>query len=237
MSQATQPAARFGARAVLAGLALVLVMVPFTLLLFLVEGEWRPLARVDEGARDDLHAVALDYDGFVTAMKALSTIGGTEAYWIAFPLLCVWLLWRGVPRLAIFVAVTVFGSSLLNLAVKQGVDRARPVLDEPVAHANGLSFPSGHAQSAIVAYGTLLLVFWPVLQGGVRRAAVATSIFMVLAIGFSRIALGVHYVSDVIGGYVLGAAWLAAMAATFNAWRRELGHPEQARLGEPATRR
>jgi membrane-associated phospholipid phosphatase len=64
--------------------------------------------------------------------------------------------------------------------------------------------------------------------------------FMVLAVGFSRIALGVHYVSDVIGGYVLGAAWVAAMAAAFNAMRVDRGRrsldvgeglePEQARL-------
>jgi undecaprenyl-diphosphatase len=46
---------------------------------------------------------------------------------------------------------------------------------------------------------------------------------MVLAIGFSRIALGVHYLSDVLGGYVLGAAWVAAMAALFNALRVERG--------------
>jgi undecaprenyl-diphosphatase len=64
---------------------------------------------------------------------------------------------------------------------------------------------------------------------------VAVSVVMVLAIGFSRVALGVHYVSDVLGGYALGAAWVAASAAAFNAWRRELGRPQEARLGEPAT--
>jgi len=47
---------------------------------------------------------------------------------------------------------------------------------------------------------------------------------MVLAIGFSRIALGVHFLSDVVGGYVLGAAWVAAMAAAFNAMRVDRGH-------------
>jgi undecaprenyl-diphosphatase len=55
---------------------------------------------------------------------------------------------------------------------------------------------------------------------------------MVLAIGFSRIALGVHYLSDVVGGYVLGAAWVAAMAALFNALRVERGRrPVDVRQG------
>jgi undecaprenyl-diphosphatase len=55
--------ARFGARALFAGAALLLVAVPFGLLLFLVEDSWRPLVRMDGGARDDMHAVALRHDG------------------------------------------------------------------------------------------------------------------------------------------------------------------------------
>jgi len=227
--------ARFGARAAVAAIALVLVAVPFALLLFLVQDSWRPLLRIDDGARDELHSVAVAHDGFVTAMKALSTIGGAGTYWVVFGALAAWLLWRRAARLAVFVVVAVGGSSLLNLGVKHAVARARPILDDAVAHANGLSFPSGHAQSAIVAYATLLLVFWPVLHGMARRAAVAAAVVMVLAIGFSRVALGVHYVSDVLAGYVLGAAWVAACAAAFNAWRRELGRPREARLGDAAT--
>jgi undecaprenyl-diphosphatase len=63
----------------------------------------------------------------------------------------------------------------------------------------------------------LLLVFLPVLNGTWRQAAVTGAVVMVLATGFSRIALGVHYPSDVVGGFVLGAAWVAATAAAFNA--------------------
>ena len=214
--------ARFGARAVAAGLALALVAVPFALLLLLVQGEWRPLLSIDEGARDDLNAFALDEGWFVEVMKAFSTVGDGATYWVVFAGVCAWLLFRGQPRLAAFAGVTMFGSMLLNRAVKAAVDRARPVLEEPVAQAHGLSFPSGHAQSAMVAFTTLLFVFWPRLSDGARRAAAAVAAVMVLAIGFSRIALGVHFVSDVLAGYVLGAAWFAAMVAVFNAWRRDL---------------
>ena len=88
-----------------------------------------------------------------------------------------------------------------------------------------MSFPSGHAQSAMVAASVLLLVFLPLLRGAWRWVAVGAAVVYVLAIGFARVTLGVHYVSDVLAGYVLGAAWVAAMIAAFNAWRRERGRP------------
>jgi undecaprenyl-diphosphatase len=61
----TIPDARFGARTLFAGIATALVAVPFGLLIFLVEDRWAPLSRVDDGARDGLHAVALDHEGLV----------------------------------------------------------------------------------------------------------------------------------------------------------------------------
>jgi membrane-associated phospholipid phosphatase len=218
--------ARFGARAVFAGAALLLVAVPFGLLLFLVEDSWRPLVRMDGGARDDLHALARHHDGLVGALEVLSTIGSAVVYVPLFAAVAAWLAWsQRLPRLAAFVVVTTAGSTLLNALVKLAVDRARPVLADPVAHAGGLSFPSGHAQSAMVAASVLLLVFLPLLHGAWRWVAVGAAVVFVLAIGFARVTLGVHYVSDVLAGYALGAAWVAAMIAAFSAWRRERGRP------------
>jgi undecaprenyl-diphosphatase len=211
--------ARFGIRTVLIAVALFLVAVPFALLLFLVEDKWRPLGHADAGARDGLYGYAIGHPGFVTTMKTLSTIGSTPVYTALFAVVAGWLLWRHRRSLAVFVVITVAGSSLLNNAVKVAVHRARPVLPDPVAHAPGLSFPSGHAQAAMVAYAVLLLVFLPVLRRPWWWLAGAVCTLMVLAIGFSRIALGVHYLSDVIAGYLLGAAWVVAMTAAFGAWR------------------
>jgi membrane-associated phospholipid phosphatase len=216
-----QPGARFGARALLAALALALVAVPFGLLLFLVQDRWPPLLEVDDGARDSLHSFAVTHAGVVTAMQTLSTIGSAVVYLPLFALVAAWLLRTGRPRLAIFVAVTAAGSAGLNALVKLAVHRARPVLPDPVAHANGLSFPSGHAQSAMVAASLLGLLALPRLHGAWRAVAVAAGVAWVLAIGFARVFLGVHFVSDVLAGYVLGAAWVAAMTAAFRAWHRE----------------
>jgi membrane-associated phospholipid phosphatase len=230
----------FGVRGILAGLALGLVAVPFGLLLFLVEDKWPPLLRADDGARDDLHAFALQHRWFVVAMETLSTIGRWWMYLPVFLAIAGWLLWRRLTRLAVFVAVTVGVSPGINDLVKSVVHRARPVLANPVAHESGASFPSGHAQAAVVGYAVLLLVFLPVLHGAVRRVAICVAVLMVLGIGLSRVALGVHYVSDVLAGYLLGVAWVAAMIASFNIWRQKEGlprtHPEEGLEPEHANR-
>jgi len=149
---------RFGARAVLAAVALALVAVPGALILLLVEDKWAPLLRADDGARDRLHNFAVTHTGFVGAMQLISDSGSALAWQIVLAVVVVWLLWRRLPRLALFVVVTAAGSSLLNTLVKTSVHRLRPVLTHPVAHESGLSFPSGHAQAAIVGYAVLLLV-------------------------------------------------------------------------------
>lgn len=217
--------ATFGARAVLVAAALVLVAVPFGLLLFFVQDKWPPLLQIDVAARDGLHGFAVSHRGFVTVMETLSTIGSWWVYLVVFAVIAGWLLWRRLPRLALFVAVTVGLNPLLNQLVKLAVHRARPVVADPIVHANGARFPSGHAQAAMVGYAVLLLVFLPVLRGPLRPVAVTVAVLMVAAIGFSRVALGVHFVSDVLAGYVLGAAWVASMVALFNLWRRESGRP------------
>jgi undecaprenyl-diphosphatase len=63
----------------------------------------------------------------------------------------------------------------------------------------------------------------PPMSNRVRNLAIGAYIMLVLAIGFSRLMLGVHFISDVVGGYVLGAAWLAASVAAWEIWREERG--------------
>src|SRR4051812_4381269 len=107
--------ARFGARAALIALALVLVAVPFGLLLLLVKSKWEPLVDIDDGARDGLNGFAVDHPWFVHAMKTLSFIGSAPVYWVVFTAIVAWLLLGPrLPRLAAFVAVTMIGTAILN---------------------------------------------------------------------------------------------------------------------------
>lgn len=212
-------------RALLAAAAFGLVAVPFALLLLLVEDTWSLLVAADQNARDDLHGYALTHQGFVDVMRALSDSGSALAWQVVMIPIVAWLLWKRLWRLALFTVVTVAGSSLLNTTVKATVDRSRPVVQDPLVQEPGASFPSGHAQAAVVGYGVLLLLFVPLLNRTWRRVALLVALVMVVGIGFSRIALAAHFVSDVLGGFILGAAWLAAMTALFSAWRADRGRP------------
>ena len=179
-----------------------------------------------------LHGEVAGHDAAVTALKAVSATG-TAGFLV--PLVgaaVVWLLVRGARRLAWFLAVVGIGGALVNTAVKVVVGRPRPVFDEPLATALGKSFPSGHSMSSLVCYGALLVVFLPLVRRRARPAVVAATSIWVLLIGFSRLALGVHFLSDVLGGYVLGAAWLLGSVALFEVWREERGRPRTDPLEE-----
>lgn len=196
-------------------LALTIATVPFGMLLLLVRGRWPPLLAIDNSVLDQLHRYTVEHPAFATAMKAMSTAGSAAVYLTGFAFVVAWLLYRRRPRLATFAIMTVLGSAVLNAVVKRIVQRARPVVADPAITATGLGFPSGHAQSSVVTYATLLLLFWSAMRSVWRRVAVAVAAVMVLGIGLSRVALAVHYVSDVLAGYVLGAAWVVAMVAVF----------------------
>jgi len=231
---------RFARRAAVAALALVACAVPFGTLLVLVRNHWGPLLDLDQDAADALHELALRHHAFVVALKAISRLGSAVVYVPLFVALTVWLYARGLRRLAVFVAVTEALSPGINALAKHSIVRTRPVLPDPVAHAPGYSFPSGHAQSATVAACVLLLVFHAALHGRRRVTAFAAAGIWVVSVCFSRVGLGVHFVSDVLAGVVLGVAWVATTAALFNAWRRDRGrpalHPEHGLEPEAASR-
>jgi membrane-associated phospholipid phosphatase len=108
----------------------------------------------------------------------------------------------------IFISA-IFGGMLLNQILKHVFLRARPRFDHPILTLTTYSFPSGHTLIATVFYGALAWLIlsrsdkWPW-----RFLAVAIPLIMVPLVGFSRIYLGVHYLSDVLGAMAEGAAWL-----------------------------
>jgi undecaprenyl-diphosphatase len=132
----------------------------------------------------------------------------------------------------VYLVTTTVGGALLSTVIKVLVNRPRPEVDHPIVTAFGKSFPSGHALSSTVVLGTVLLVFLPVLGRPHRRVAVVATAALVLAIGASRLLLGVHFLSDVLAGHVLGVAWLTGSTAMFEIWRVERGRRPTAPLVE-----
>jgi undecaprenyl-diphosphatase len=120
-------------------------------------------------------------------------------------------------RLTLVVAVILVGASLFTEAMKGAVARPRPPWEHLVA-AGGFSFPSGHSLNSSAVYGLLALVAWRAgrLPAPVRRLAAVAGLGLPLAVGLSRIALGVHYPSDALGGWLGGAALVALGAVVID---------------------
>lgn len=218
------PDGRYGLRVTLFGLAFLLAAIPFGLLLDQVKRNG-PLVRLDTSAARNLHDWVRHSDALVRDLKILTFFGSPPWFYAIVIPAAAWVWRRGRARLALFLLVTTLGGGLLDTIVKVVVSRARPSLVDPVATAHGKSFPSGHAMSSTLVYGALLLVFLPAIGRRFRPYVVGAAVVLVTAIGFSRLALGVHYISDVVGGVVLGLAWLAASTAAFSTWRVERGRP------------
>ena len=213
---------RFGVRAFL-GLAAVLVgAVPFLALWLLVQGRWTPLAEVDGQVAADLNARVADSPGVVSALRLVTDAGGTgTAVWV-LTVATLFLAIRGQRRLAYFVAVTGAGLAVLVPLTKALADRARPLVADPVVDTpSNASFPSGHAMTSLVTWGVLVLLALPAVRRRWHPWLIGGAALLVLAVGLTRLALGVHFVSDVLAGYALGAAWLAAMTAAFRGWQHE----------------
>ena len=116
--------------------------------------------------------------------------------------------WRG----ALFAAVALGGSGLLNVAAKQLFSRVRPDLWIPIAPEHNFSFPSGHAMGSITLAWVLVLLAWRTRW---RWPVAVTAAGFVAAVGWSRVHLGVHYPSDILAGWTLATAWVMACRAGF----------------------
>jgi undecaprenyl-diphosphatase len=106
------------------------------------------------------------------------------------------------------LVVAFFGAEVVNGVLKLAFHRPRPEL--AFLHLETYSFPSGHSTAVTAAFGALAFLLWPAMRSPRRRVAlVAAAVCLIALVGFSRLYLGVHYLSDVLGGFALGATWLS----------------------------
>ncbi|MFE2513175.1 phosphatase PAP2 family protein [Streptomyces naganishii] len=202
------------------------------LLLLLVAVRWRPLVNADAAIARTTHRWAVGERGLTHVFRVLTD-------WVWDPetmrLLCaaavLWLARRRAGRRpALWVAGTCVLAAVLQQALKAAVGRPRPVWPDPVDSAGYAAFPSGHAMTATVVCGLLLwLIHRRVARTG-WRLAVATATVSVVGVGLTRVWLGVHWASDVLGGWLLGAT---VAAAAVWAYDRRTARPEPARADGP----
>jgi undecaprenyl-diphosphatase len=153
-------------------------------------------------------------------MRAITGLGSTAVVVPLFVLALALLLWRRHRREALFLAVALAGSWVINESLKLAVHRPRPQLDWAQVQSD-FSFPSGHAMNSFVLYLALALIVWVIHGHRVGRIAIVVAVVLAMLIGVSRIYLGYHYLTDVVGGFLAGAAWLLLVSAGVGgAWLR-----------------
>jgi len=142
----------------------------------------------------------------VATARIFTALGEPTVLIAASFAIALWLWFRGHRHLPfIFIAITMFGRAVSELQ-KYWIARARPDLETHLVVVKTSSFPSGHANSSMIFYLTLAIV----LTAGSRwqRPAVAGAIALSLLVGISRVMLGVHWPSDVVGGWAFGMLWV-----------------------------
>ena len=204
----------------------------FAVLLVLVLLRWPPLESADHDAATGLNALVANHPVLITVIKAVTSLGSTPVLVGVVALAAIFLAIRRSWRLLLFLAVSVTGAFVLDPVLKDLVGRIRPIVAHPLAHGIGRSFPSGHALNSIVCYGAILLVFLPAAKGTWRKSFKIMIISLIVLIGISRILLGVHFVSDVLGGWAIGITWLGITSAAFELTRKASGQPVTAPAAE-----
>jgi undecaprenyl-diphosphatase len=128
----------------------------------------------------------------------------------------LWVWWRGHVRLALSVTAITLLARALNEFQKIWIARSRPDLETHLVVVKTMSFPSGHSTSAMVFYLTAALVLSQSSRW--RHAAVAAGLLMAVLIGLSRVMLGVHWPSDVVGGWAFGLLWVMVTLRLAQRW-------------------
>lgn len=176
---------------------------------------------LDTWATPFLHGIASP--SLDVLMNALTDIGSSL---VIVPILFVvgaWLLRRQRYGAALFLGVASVGSLVLQGTMKVFFARPRPHLDWVQQVLSDYSFPSGHTMSAVIFYVALALILWSVFGRRIGVIALAIAATVTFGVGVSRIYLGYHYLTDVVGGLLAGIAWLLVVGAAFRArptWRR-----------------
>jgi membrane-associated phospholipid phosphatase len=182
--------------------------------------EAESLVRWDIAANDWFHA---HQPGWAIRLFHAITQFGSPVVWAVFVLVAVWLVSRHDNLLLWAWVAAIPGGLLLQFVLKASVHRTRPAHASMYLHGVTSSFPSGHSMNATIAYLTLAYLLCSIFEWrGLRRVLTyGAALLVALAVGISRLVLGVHFPSDVVAGIAAGAAWLSACLAVLRVvrWR------------------
>lgn len=173
----------------------------------------------DQDVANWLHARATD--PLTDFFEAVTTLGNGIVLAGVTAIAAYLLLRRRHRREGALIVLAFVGAEIVSYSLKLGFRRDRPFFTDPLATESTFSFPSGHATVSLAVYGALAVVVARRLRG--RRAELAcfaVAAVLIGLIGFSRLYLGVHFLTDVLAGFAAGTAWLAACVVTLDLHQR-----------------
>src|SRR2546429_3413048 len=163
---------------------------------------------------------------FVTVLRTFAEFGSSEWGGVVLFFMVLFFVWKRWWPSLVTLIVAVPGGMLLNEWVKILVHRHRPFVDGWFVDWSGYSFASGHTIGATLLYGQLALFLIPMIKNRRGRILVySAATFVIVLVGFSRIALGAHYFTDVLGGMFLGTSWLTLCLLVSRPLRRAVVPP------------
>jgi membrane-associated phospholipid phosphatase len=169
------------------------------------------IARLDGEVASTVHAHTTP--AATAAFRLVSELGSTGALVAVVAVAAGYLSCRDRRQDATFLVLALLGAEALTWSLKAVFRRERPSFDDPIATATSFSYPSGHALVSLAVYGALAYVLVGRSRSrSVRAAGMAAAVLLAAAIGFSRLYLGVHYLTDVLAGYSVALAWLLVIA-------------------------
>lgn len=208
------------------GLTLSIFTLAFVYVLALFAGVVEDLITSDPIIAADIRIanllVAFRTDALTNVFSWITLLGKSQVVlgFIAITVALLWLWRKNYYILPLFIAVT--GSEAFTYLGKLAFQRPRPELAVYAEHS--FSFPSGHATIAVAFYGFVGYLLMRFVQSWNRKVNIIfTTILIIITIGFSRVYLGVHYISDVWSGCLVGAMWLI-IAISFSEW---FGHQKR----------
>lgn len=145
------------------------------------------------------------------AMIAITELGDTKVVVTVTIVVLLWLMWKRAWRTAAYWLVALAGASALNTVIKVALHRARPG-ELLYSGWSAFSFPSGHSTVNVVLYGFLAFLIARDIRPARRLAVALGAATLIFLIAFSRLYLGAHWLSDVLGGLAFGSAWLALLS-------------------------
>jgi len=194
---------------------------------FLTESLWnsRPIIDLDREFAELLHERATP--ALTHLFEAITALGSSPTLALVALIAVAVLVSRRQLLDAVLVVVALVGVEVIDAAVKAGFERERPVFADPIARrAAGFSFPSAHAAASMALYGALaFLLSRDRVSPRTRVGCFVGAALLVGAIGFSRLYLGAHYLSDVLAGFTLGLGWVTLVVLLIGWARVHSGEP------------